>query len=833
MQRVAIAIVILSLCFASIALASPLLAQDNRIDRVPTQAELDRIEAVRAMIAERGYTWEAGVTSVSNLTDEEMKQLCGLRIPPDLEARRARAKQLGRMVEEIPGMAFPASFDWRTQGGVTPVKNQGGCGSCWAFCGVAAVESQILIRSGVEEDLSEAAVLSCNPAGEGCSGGWMSTVYDLFMSDGALRESCMPYHEVDTDPCLQGSCDVAGMLTGYYPVDDNVNAIKTALLNGPVASGIAVCSGFQTYTGGCFQDTCSDLNHGVLIIGWDDTQCGGQGAWIIKNSWAPSWGTNGFMYIKYGASMIGYGIDALNYTPGQTVHFFYNSHLVNDSGGDNDGFVDVGEPVVLPITILNIGAATATNVSAKLRCLTPGVTVTDSMASYADIPKGTTKQSDAPHFAFTVTGAGPSCGPISFQLIVTSTQGTSPINIKLQAGQIVTVFQDDFETNKGWSTSATGDNATTGIWTRVDPIGTWWGNLPVQPEDDNTAAPGTMCYVTGQGTVGGAQGAMDIDGGKTTLTSPTIDLSGKNSALLSYSRWYASETGSAPNDDDFVVDVSNNNGTTWVNLETLTYSDRAWRKKEFYLEDFITLTSQVKVRFIGQDNAPGSVVEAALDDFMIKACQNAAADAIPPTVAVVLPNGGETLVYGTPYEVRWNASDNIGVTSIDIYLSTDGGATYPVTIATGEANDGSYMWTVNDLDSKTAKVKVEAFDAAHNKGVDVSNANFVLSGSTSGVPAADPAGVPREVVLNVAGGNPVRAGSTIVFGLPAAAQVMVGIYDVKGRLVEMPVDGYKAAGYHTVELGGAGQAASLSTGIYFVRVDCAQGQRTTKIAIVK
>jgi hypothetical protein len=455
------------------------------------------------------------------------------------------------------------------------------------------------------------------------------------------------------------------------------------------------------------------------------------------------------------------------------------------------------------------------------------------MASYADIPKGTTRQSDAPHFAFTVTGAGPSCGAISFQLIVTSTQGTSPINIKIQAGQIATAFQDDFETNKSWSTSATGDNATTGIWTRVDPNGTWWGNLPVQPEDDNTVAPGTMCYVTGQGTVGGAQGAMDIDGGKTTLTSPTIDLSSKNSALLSYSRWYASETGSAPNDDDFVVDVSNNNGTTWVNLETLTYSDRVWRKKEFYLEDFITLTNQVKVRFIAQDNAPGSVVEAALDDFMIKACQNAAADAVPPTVAVVLPNGGETLVHGTPYEVRWNASDNVGVTSVDIYLSTDGGVTYPVTIATGEANDGSYMWTVNDLDSKTAKVKVEAFDAAHNKGVDVSDANFVLWGSTSGVPAADPAGIPREVVLNVAGGNPVRAGSTIVFGLPAAAQVMVGIYDVKGRLVDMPVDGYKPAGYHTIELGGAGQAARLSAGIYFVRVDCAQGQRTTKIAITK
>jgi len=829
MQRLGIAAVILAI--GSVAAVCATGAADD--SRYPTQAELDRIEAVRQMIADRGYSWEAGVTSVSNLTDEEMNRLCGLKIPPDLEARRAQARKEGRMIEEIPGMLFPPAFDWRSQGGVTPVKNQGNCGSCWAFCATAAFESQVLIRSGLEKDLSEQAVVSCNTTGDGCDGGWMETAYEMFMSPGAVRESCMPYHEVDTDACIQSSCDVAATLDGYYAVDNTVNAIKTALLDGPVASAIAVCSGFQTYTGGCFEDACTDINHGVLIVGWDDTMCGGDGAWIIKNSWAPTWGVNGYMYIKYGTSEIGYGAEALTYTPGQTVHFFHDSHLIDDGGGDHDGFIDVGEPILLPVTILNIGATTATSVSAKLRSLTSGVTVTDSMATFADMPKGTARQSDAPHFAFVVTGAGPSCGALSFQLVVSSAEGSSPINIKVQAGEVAAVFQDDFETNKGWGTSATGDNATTGIWTRVDPNGTWWGNLPAQPEDDNTVAPGNTCFVTGQGTVGGAQGAADVDGGKTTLTSPTIDLSGRNSALVTYWRWYASETGSAPNDDDFVVDVSNNNGSTWTNLETLTYSDRIWRKREFYLEDFVTLTSQMKIRFIAQDNAPGSIVEAAIDDFAVKACTNVAPDAIPPTVAVSSPNGGETLVYGTQYDLRWDATDNVGVTSIDIYLSSDGGATYPRTIAAGEANDGAYLWTVDDLDSKTARIKVEASDAANNRGVDASDADFVLWGSMSGV-TPNPAGTPREVTLKVTEGNPVTCSSLIVYGVPSAMRVRVAVYDVSGRMLGYLVDTWAQAGYSSVAWSEFDRRAGhLSAGIYFIRLDADAGARSAKVVVAR
>jgi len=100
-------------------------------------------------------------------------------------------------------------------------------------------------------------------------------------------------------------------------------------------------------------------------------------------------------------------------------------------------------------------------------------------------------------------------------------------------------------------------------------------------------------------------------------------------------------------------------------------------------------------------------------------------DTTPPTVTVTSPNGGENWTVGTSQTITWTASDDVGVTSIDIYYSTNGGATYH-TIATGEANDGAYTWTVPNTPSTTCRVKVVAHDAAGNTGEDVSDGNFII-----------------------------------------------------------------------------------------------------------
>jgi len=811
-------IALLSVCLPALAL-----------DRIPGEEELDRIERIRQMIDDMGYSWQAGPTSVSHLSEEEFENLLGVRIPPDFEERVARAREMGRMVETPEGMYFPSVFDWRTEGGVTPVVDQGSCGSCWAFCAAAALESQLLIYSGVTENVSEQAVVSCNTEGDGCGGGWMDTAYDMWISHGAVGEACMPYHEDDTDPCAQAGCDIIATIDDYYYVDDNVDAIKTAVLDGPVAVAVAVCGGFNSYTGGCYEENCTEINHGVTIVGWDDTMCG-DGAWIVKNSWGPDWGDDGFIYMKYGTCYIGYGAAAIDYSPDQTVHFFHDSHAIDDSAGDGDGNIETGEVIVLPVTLLNIGAETATNVSAHLESLTPGVSVLDNVAGYADIPKGETRESDSPHFSFAVTPAGPSCGQISLHFTVSSDQGTSHINLAIQAGEIITVLGDDFESDQGWTVGAPDDDATTGIWERGDPDGTYWGTHPVQPEDDNTPSPGSTCYVTA--TPGGTSiGTYDVDGGKTTLTSPVVDLSDKDSALLTYYRWYASETGSNPNDDDFLTYVSNDGGATWVHLDSLTYSAREWTMMEFFLEDYVALTGQMKVRFVAQDNgAGGSIVEAAVDDVTILTCSESVTDIEPPVVAVLNPNGGELCQCGSSFDVQWTATDNVGIISVSIFLSTDGGSTFPDTVAIGEPNDGQFTWFLPQVDSDKARIKVVAMDPSFNEGDDMSDEDFTLWGSLSGVePDASP-DIPRELILNVINSGMAR----IVFGLPSSSQVNLDVYDVSGRLVETLVSGRRAEGYHTIDWNGEGVSGSpVSPGVYFVRLDSDGGRKTAKVILAR
>jgi hypothetical protein len=201
---------------------------------------------------------------------------------------------------------------------------------------------------------------------------------------------------------------------------------------------------------------------------------------------------------------------------------------------------------------------------------------------------------------------------------------------------------DELEAESGWTVGAPGDNATTGIWERVDPVGT-----AAQPENDRTPAPGTMCFVTGQGLPGGGLGDDDVDGGRTTLLSPIYDLSAFPSADLLYHRWYSNDTGAAPNSDFWVVDVSNDGGATWVNVENTNVTDQTWREVRINLNQvFGVRPDQLRVRFVASDEGEGSLVEAGVDEFMIlgseipNAVDDAPAGAVPArfTLGPVVPN---------------------------------------------------------------------------------------------------------------------------------------------------------------------------------------------------
>jgi murein tripeptide amidase MpaA len=182
-----------------------------------------------------------------------------------------------------------------------------------------------------------------------------------------------------------------------------------------------------------------------------------------------------------------------------------------------------------------------------------------------------------------------------------------------EAWEITVAFEDHMETDLGWTVGSPDDDATTGIWNRMDPEPT-----PAQPGDDHTP-DGTICWVTdGRG---GSVGAYDVDDGQTTLTTPTLDLGDMDDPIVSYWRWYSNDEGASPNADVFVVDISDDDGENWANVETVgpagpeTSGD--WFYHEFRVVDFAAPTAQVKLRFIASDEGSGSIVEAAVDDFVV------------------------------------------------------------------------------------------------------------------------------------------------------------------------------------------------------------------------
>lgn len=177
------------------------------------------------------------------------------------------------------------------------------------------------------------------------------------------------------------------------------------------------------------------------------------------------------------------------------------------------------------------------------------------------------------------------------------------------------IYAYDCETAPtGWQLGVSGDGATTGIWIDADPVGTSWNGEPVQPEDDHTAAPGVQCFVTGNGAVGGAAGEADVDGGCTTLVSPTYDLGvGTTMAFFTYWRWYALNGNST--DDTWVVDISGDGGATWLPWERVSANVNQWTKVTKSVTDVLNpLPRYVQFRFVACDLGSGGLVEAAVDD---------------------------------------------------------------------------------------------------------------------------------------------------------------------------------------------------------------------------
>jgi len=283
-----------------LAVASSALAQSQALPEFRTDREPQ----------ERSY--EVSPDFINSLTPAERANLHGFVPPAGFEQILEDHRKVFTVRRDLP-----VFFDWRNEDGITPVKSQGECGSCWAFAATAEMESFVKIYYGMEMNLSEQQVVSCNPYGANCSGGWTGAAYYVFLAYGGINEHCMVYQAEDPPevPCDQVNHIPYVWLTGWHSVSNNVEQIKTALLDGPVSSLVDASANFEDYSGGCYNDPASSSNHVILIVGWDDRLCDGAGGWIIKNSWGTDWGMSGYGYVQYGTAYVGHGCTQLEYTP--------------------------------------------------------------------------------------------------------------------------------------------------------------------------------------------------------------------------------------------------------------------------------------------------------------------------------------------------------------------------------------------------------------------------------------------------------------------------------------------------------------------------------------
>jgi len=505
---------------------------------------------------------------------------------------------------------LPTYFDWRDVDGCTPVRNQASCGSCWAFATVGPLECNIKINDGVEVDLSEQWLVSCNQEGWGCGGGWWAHDYHLYSTDpcgdaGAVLEEHFPYTATDA-PCncpyphdyfIEGWASVPG---GDIPSPD---AIKEAILeHGPISVAIAVDQTFHDYDGGVFgMDTATDINHGVVLVGWDDSQ-GTEGVWFLRNSWGPGWGEDGYMRIEYGCDLVGYG----------ACYIDYRDPLRISLPDGAPGIVPADEPTSFAVRIEEIGDTYVPD-SGTLHYRYDGVTWQTSALTPTggDLYEATLPAADCDDTPeFYVSAEGANIG------VVTDPQDAPDDVYSCFVGTFTTLFSDDFESDLGWSVQNDA-GLTDGPWDRGVPVG--GGDRGDPPTDYDGSG---RCYLTDN-----VDGNSDVDGGTTWLLSPVINVSDADEAVVTCAIWYTNDVGDDPNNDMFRIHLSDDNGTTWVLADSIgpsTPTPHGWYVRGVSVGDHVALTDQLRVRFAASDLGGGSVVEAGVDDFRVNllTCEN-------------------------------------------------------------------------------------------------------------------------------------------------------------------------------------------------------------------
>jgi len=271
-----------------------------------SQQKAVQVDQVNTAIKAYGAGWVAKDNWVSQLTTAQVKRMLGLRTPPDVNLMFKAGKS-----KISKNTSTTAVFDWRSVNGVnwvTPVHNQGYCGSCVAFATAGTLETQMNISSKFPDwmpAVSTQALFACG--GGSCDMGWdPDEATDFLSSQGVPDYACLPYTSGATGndvQCSAACADIASRSIKTVPSTSKIHAlgsvdsVKAALAHGPLETTLTVYADFLSYSSGVYKHVTGAAlgGHAVSIIGYDDNQQ----AWIVRNSWGPDWGNAGFILVSY------------------------------------------------------------------------------------------------------------------------------------------------------------------------------------------------------------------------------------------------------------------------------------------------------------------------------------------------------------------------------------------------------------------------------------------------------------------------------------------------------------------------------------------------------
>jgi C1A family cysteine protease len=286
------------------ALLSPLLMALVLFASFANAENLVNVQSLNQKLQKTGAGWVAKDNWLNHLSKSEARRMMGLKDTPAADVDFVAPKNLLKS-------AVPVTLDWRNKDGknwVSPILNQGNCGSCVAFAAIGVMETQLNISSAfpaLNMRLSAQNLFACG--GGACGWGWVpSAAANYLMKSGVTDEACMPYTSGASgeDVACESRCadstqrtvKISNYSTPSFTLMD-VDAVKAALQKGPVITTLTVYADFMTYAGGVYKHASGDYlgGHAVSIVGYDDTTQ----SYIIRNSWGEDWGEQGFGHVAY------------------------------------------------------------------------------------------------------------------------------------------------------------------------------------------------------------------------------------------------------------------------------------------------------------------------------------------------------------------------------------------------------------------------------------------------------------------------------------------------------------------------------------------------------